>query len=336
MAIYQEESKLNFEIFIKQNRLLISYKFKYDIETLYNFFIQPSHFKEIYNEFINEFICIEGSPTLNSKGSEFIMVWKENISSKLRIQNVIETPAFKLINLYHYSIASTEFKLNTIYKFYKSTIEPGTHYSYEAVFESPQALSFHQIQFSSYDYTKVFNNFCKYVQKSTSITEHVESVVIDADLDDLWEVLEDWGKFQELAPTIADKIEYEFSNAEDKEYTHIKLMFDNCNIVHVLKLITRFKGNDSALFVVSLLNSNMKSLSQDLEFSLQSLKDGQCLLIFKHIFRQKQVIDNTFLDQLSKSKRKILTSLRDGFSMKAKSVYNSCGDSSTVDEVNEF
>jgi hypothetical protein len=263
------------------------------------------------------------------------MMWKGNASSKLRIQNVIETPTFKLINLYYYSIASTDFKLNTIYKFYKSTIEPGTHYSYEAVFENAQALSYHQIQFSSYDYTKVFNNFCKYVQKGTSIIEHVESVVIDADLNDLWEVLENWGKFQELAPTIADKVEYEFSNTKGKEYSHIKLMFDNCNIVHVLKLITSLKGEDSALFVVSLLNSNMKSLLQDLEFSLQSLKDGQCLLIFKHIFRQKQVIDTNFLEQLSKSKRKILTSLRDGLS-KAKSVYNSCCDSSTVDEVNEF
>jgi coenzyme F420-reducing hydrogenase delta subunit len=66
----------------------------------------------------------------------------------------------------------------------------------------------HQIQFNSSDYINMYNSFNKHLQHQTDIiTEQVESVVIDRNINNLWEVLQDWDKFQKLAPTIADRVE---------------------------------------------------------------------------------------------------------------------------------
>jgi hypothetical protein len=336
MEINPEENKFNIEILTKQNILRVNFKFKYDIDILYNLFIQPHHYKEIYKGFIIDYKCIKGNPYLNSIGSEFMCLWRDNNKSKLRIENVIETPTFKLLNFYIYSIESTNFRINSIYKFYKNSTESFTYHCYEFRFETPQALSFHQVQFNTSDYIKMYNTFNKYVQRQTNITEQVESVVIDTGIDSLWEVLKDWNKFRELAPTIADKVEYDEPNGGSADNSGlIKLVFekDSCNIVHVLKIQRSFKDEVRGELIVSLLNSNMKSLSQDLVFCLYSLGEGQCVLIFKHVF--KKIVDNGFLENLSKSKQIILTSLRDNFINKKNPNYAG-DDNSTLDDVIDF
>jgi hypothetical protein len=326
-----DDNKLNLEILIKQNKIKINHIFKVDIDIIYNIFIQLHHYKEIFNGLIHEIVCLEGKPILNSKGSQFKLIWRDVIT-RFRIANVIETPTFKKLNFYFYEIMPTEFCFNVLYKFYKNTTEPHlTYYSYEVAFQSPQAMSFHQIQLSSYDYIDVLINFENHVQKNVKTTEQVESVIIDCDIDSLWEVLQDWGKFKELAPMIADKVEYE----RDVGDTHIKLLFNSKggDIVHVLRVIKCFRGDREARFILSLLNSSLKSLSQDLEFSLYSLGGGQCIFIFRHVFQR--IIDKGFLKELSKNKRLILNSLRDNIVSKKKekdSIHFSCNDSTTLDE----
>jgi hypothetical protein len=46
-------------------------------------------------------------------------------------------------------------------------------------------------------------------------------------------------------------------------------------------------------FVVSLLESNMKSFPQNLFFSIYSLNERQCLLVFKHVVFKK-IIDSDY------------------------------------------
>jgi hypothetical protein len=331
MALNKDD--INLEILIKQNILRVSFSFKYDIDVLYNLFIQPCHYQEIFNECMDEVKCIKGISSLNVIGSEFKMIFRRTGECKLKVEKVIETPTFKLLDI-RFSDEPANFRFNAIYKFYKNTAEPLTHFCYEFKFRNPQELSYHQVQFNTSDYINLYNSFNNYVQKKTNLTtEQVESIVIERNINSLWEVLQDWKRFQALAPIIADRIEYKEDKDQGANGALIKLIFEknDCNIIHVLKVQSSFKNEESAELIVSLLNSNLKSLSQDLVFNLYRLREGQCLLTFKHVF--KKIVDNGYLEEFSISKRNILNLLRDNLYCEKRNAYHSCDDNSTLDDI---
>jgi hypothetical protein len=318
------DNQLTWEILVKHNKLVVSHIFKHDIDIVYKIFIRPSCYREIYGSLMHELHCINGKSMLNSLGSEFSFLWGTNINAKFRVSEVIETVTYKSLLFDYYSVEPSEFKYGLVYKFIKNTSEPLTYFTYSLIFKSPQALSFHQINFSSQEKLDILNNMSKILVKYTQCTEQVESILIDCDLTGLWQILQDWKKFHKLAPSMADCVEYD-SNIDD---VRIKLRFDNCKIEHILKLIRSHKDDCSGELVLCLYSSNMKSLAQEVLFNIHRINERQSLLIFKHIF--KRIIDQTHLLELSNSKKQILEQLRDN--LKNYLTDSTSEGNSTVDE----
>jgi hypothetical protein len=293
--------ELSYEILTQYNKFIVTHVFKYDIDDLFNIFIQPENYRDLHKPHITKFKKAKGENKLNSVGSEFQYIWSGEKHCRFRVKEVIDTPNFKSILLYYQ--VEPKFVYNIKYNFYKNTTEPCTYFIYEIIFDTFQALSHHQINFNSEEKEAMINNYYHLLTKVVKETEQVESIVLDSDINSLWALLHDWKKFHQLAPSIADEVDYEEVCNDD---VRIRLKF-NCNIEHVLKLISKYKDDYSVEYILTLLNVE-KTIPQDVYFNVISLNGYQCLFSFKHVFKRK--IDSSFLEGLSKGKRKILEQLK--------------------------
>jgi hypothetical protein len=307
MSIRDEEKKhFNFEILTKHNMIKVSHIFDEAIERVYYFYTSLMKFKEIYKDFLSDVVCINGDPSNYSIGSAYNFTWKNSFSVRFIVENIINKPHFKAVQVYYYEVEPKEFRYRCIYKFYKNTVENYTYYSYDFIFGSPPALSFFQVNFNTDDNKRLLNTIDNFVYSNAEGLEQVESIILNNDIKKVWSIITDWKVFQQHVPIIADQVEYE-KDCENK-IVLIKLRFESDKTEYFLKVLKSNVNKYDGEYRLLLFTMNSSFPNQELFFNVISLNDNQCLLTFKHMFLT--YVKPAVISDLSDNKKDILKMLK--------------------------
>jgi hypothetical protein len=307
-SISQEEvPNFNYEILMKYNKLRVTHVFTEDIEHIFSLYKTVKHFKGIHGSFIEKIDYMNSTGESFTVGSIYSFTWKNSFPVKILIEDIVETPTVKSLQLYAYDFEPHEFKFRITYTFHKSTTDNYTYYYFDSIFFTLQALSFHQVMLNNNDMKRLFMNFDSYISSDAVAVDQVESIIISVTIQKLWDVITDWKTFQQRVPIIADRVEYEKGN---DRVMLMKLLYKGDRDEYFLKVL-EYKINDyEGEYQLLLYSSNNSFSNQEMHFKLVSLGDN-CLLVFKHVFTT--YVKCSMLEEFSKNKREILVMLKKSF-----------------------
>jgi hypothetical protein len=296
----------NYEILTQHNILKNSYLFEDNIDRVYYFFKSVPHLKEMSKDIISDIICVKGTPDYYSVGSVYKFIWKNSWSVELIVEDMVNTPEYKTIQIYYYDIRPSDYRYRVTMKFYRTTVDGFTYFTYDLKFTSPQSLSFYQVNFNTNESRKLLTGYDGYISTNPECLEQVESIVLNTSMKKIWDIITDWKVFQKHVPIIASRIEYE-RNCEG-EIVLIKLNYNNDKTEYYLKVIKSCLKKYAGEFSLLLFSSSKSFPSQELHFNIIEINDSKCLLIFKHVFIN--YVNCKIIAELSINKKDILKTLK--------------------------
>jgi hypothetical protein len=144
----------------------------------------------------------------------------------------------------------------------------------------------------------------KFLSSSTDDLNQFESIIIYCDRKSAFDVISNWTVLREVAPTIADNVEYEGVPTELN--TKLKISFVAKKMICYLKVIKcdNDELSNEWLYHLECYDGKPKVPLQEIHFSVVKIKDDSCYLSFRHVFKQPVKIE--IIDTISTEKRNIL------------------------------
>ena len=204
----------------------------------------------------------------------------------------------------------TNINFTYTYNLYMSTLDYSTVLECEIDYSENQKISkpiLDLFDIAKLDFFKRLENYLN----SSIFNIQIETVLIPAGRDVVWEVVTDWTEFQRRVPLIADKVIY-----ETEEKTLGSTLIIQKGAMYECKLKVVLVENDPDSFIWEFGLDSMKTLTnipeQHICLQIERLEKELTLVTFKHEFKQN--ISAKLLNALSKEKKKILRLLKSSFS----------------------
>jgi len=157
----------------------------------------------------------------------------------------------------------------------------------------------------------MLNLWKEYFAQFTEDLYQLESIVINSTREDIWNILTDWTVLKNIAPQIADDVQYYGDRFEIG--SKIKIVSNSKNLACNLKVLkaNHEEGNENWEYHLDVYDGIPSLPLQEIHFSLVNLSENLTMVIFKHVFKVPMV--NDVIDSLSLEKKSILAQLKNHF-----------------------
>jgi ribosome-associated toxin RatA of RatAB toxin-antitoxin module len=286
-------------------KLIFYYVFKDHIDRVWDCFKSPEIYVEALKQQANTMTITKGSD-YSEVGTTVEFNWKNEIFNVFEVKEVINTKNYKMNKLYSTKLEPLDFKYTYINHFYWNTHDQTTLYKNELIFENFDALKIIDFKFNKQEKF----NLCKYIesylsQKLDDLFQY-ESILINVDLDTLWQVVTDWRLFQRHVPFIAEEINIQ-GNPTDVGAV-INVRHNAKNNKYSLKVLKVENEIDKKEYDLELFDAQPVCPKQILKFSLLAINKNHTLLSFKHEF--KEMIKHNLINSIAEEKKNILLELK--------------------------
>ena len=255
---------------------------------------------------------VEAIPVL--KGSDYSEVgtvtqfwWKGTMYNEFEVKEVINTKNYKMIRQYTTLLEPLPLKYTYISHLYWNSHDQTTLFKSELIYEDLDAFKVMDLTYtkqSKIDFCKGFEN---YMAKKLEDLFQFESILINIDIEALWQVITDWDLFQKLVPFIGEEIKHEGNPLQIGSKIHINNSIINSQYsLHVKKVLNEAEKKEYIL--ESTESTQPLCPKQNLIFSLLTIKKNFTSITFKHEFKEN--IKHSLINSVSEEKKNILLELK--------------------------
>jgi len=145
-----------------------------------------------------------------------------------------------------------------------------------------------------------------------------ESIIIEKNINSVWNLITNWKKLSEVAPLIADDVELK---GDPKNIDSvIKLFFIDKKMMCLLKVKEIDATGCNWTYHLECFDGFPKVPLQEIQFNLIKIDEDSCFLSFNHIF--KEAINPKLIMSIEPDKRKILAKIKKYFNKDATAADN--------------
>ena len=288
--------------------LIFSYVFKDNINRVWDCFRLP----EIFNQTIKnkaDNITILNGKHYGEVGTEVEYQWKNSMIIRFEVKEVINKEFYKRIRFYSTKIEPFDFKYSCVFHLHWNTIDKTTLFQHELIFDDPNSLKIIDLKHNKQEKMEMCKIIEKILAKRTEDLYQFESIIINTNIEKVWEVISDWKIFQKYVPIIGEQVDFEGGDP--------KVVGCRINIGHLskntkfsLKVLECLNSTDRKEYVLECLEGEPVSPKQELHFCLILVNEQITYLSFKHQF--KESIKYELISSISREKKHILKELKKG------------------------
>jgi ribosome-associated toxin RatA of RatAB toxin-antitoxin module len=275
---------------------------------------------EIYNSILGNYVL----DMKTTKGKSYADVGtraefrcaKLNEIIKKRVKDVENLPETKKIVFDMLITSPFEFKYLMIYTFYWNTIQRRTVFIWDFVFSLPNThqeyLAEIKIKTEEIDKKIIMKRFEEYLMRHPENLFQEESILINANINQLWEAITDWNIFKNCVPSLNGNLVYQGPPRLVDTIIHLYLTARNAEFhMKVTKVEESEEKREYSMHYFAGLPQGPK---QDLTFILYPIGEDRCLVNFRHDFRQW--VSNKQISLIENEKKSILMQLKNSFENK--------------------
>lgn len=286
-------------------KLIFYYVFKDHIDRVWECFTSPEIYSAALKQQADSMNIIKGS-TYSEVGTQVEFNWKNEIYSIFEVKEVKDSKNYKMNKLYSIKLEPLDFKYTNINHFYWNTHDQTTLYKNELIFDDLEALKIVDFKFNKQEKLGVCKHLENHLSQKLDNLNQFESILINVEIETLWQVITDWKLFQKHVPFIAEDIQLEGNPNEIGANIHIKHLAKNSRYsLKVLKVDNDIEKKD---YDLELFNAQPVCPKQFLKFSLLAINKNHTLLSFKHEF--KEMIKYNLINSIAEEKKNILIELK--------------------------
>jgi hypothetical protein len=289
------------------SKLRYTHIFQEDINNVFEMIKDHIFPKCIFEEFFKEFEFISGNTTWGLDNS-FRVVWNNLLTLVATCVEYQDNPNHKKI-IWQILEQTNNSKLILVINLFPSTIDLTTVVICEFYYDNNPFIQKNLIDVVESQKQEIVNKLEAYLKNSMTNTQ-IETIMIKANREMIWDLITDWTELQKKVPLIADKVVYE---SDDKMLGSTLTILKGNKFESTLKVIAVENNPDNFIweFGLECIKSNPKVPDQEIFLIVERLEKDLTLVTFKHVFKQN--ITWVLLNALSKDKKKILTSMKEAF-----------------------
>lgn len=291
---------------INDMRLICSYVYNDSIQRVWNCFRLPEIFNLTIKDNADHITLIKGQH-YGEVGTEVEFGWKNSFVVRFQVQEVINTEIYKKIRFYTSRIYPLDFKYSCVFHFYWNTIEKNTLFQHELIFDDPNALRVIDYKHNKQEKLDMCRMIEKILSKRTEDLIQFESIIINTNIEKVWDVISDWKTFQTYVPLIAEQVDYGGDDPRNVG-TRINIEHPSKYSKFSLRVIKSLNTEEKKEYFLELFKAEPISPKQDLKFSLIFVNDDITYLSFKHEFREP--IKFELINSITREKKHILKELK--------------------------
>lgn len=291
-----EESLIQFNQGDKYFTLKSYYIFKFKIEQVWKIISHPAKLLLSLGEWVDKLKYTEDNQIKElifeeemkfKKNSILSFRWKSIFQCKHDIKEIIETDFYKKIIFDSYAIYPFFIKYQIIYNLYWDSVEENTLLIHEVVCEENNKLFQNDQEQNIKERYVMFKKIEELLKNDLSALYQEEAIILDININQLWNIVTDWRLLKEYVPDICSEILYQGDPQELGTEMKIINKEKNKNGYTYLRVIEIVKNNQQKIKQ----NYNNENLSQSIneEDEINNL-DGK--EEFKAISNKKNISQN--------------------------------------------
>jgi hypothetical protein len=287
---------------IKTETITLNYVFYDTISRVFEAYTTPKYYSIIHSPLLNELKLLKGQNKLNSIGSEFSCIWRSTLHSKIKVLDAFDTPEIKYFTWY---VQNNMCSFTVRHTFKHISEDDITYFISDAAFDSPIYLTPQEYQLYQVEKLIFFKNAEKFLKQIFN-KRQTESIVIDTDIKNLFNVFMDWTQFVKHSPIIGQKCENLYNDMG--KLIGVKVTV-NPTFGYGLGLQKNELYEDYGELIFTCTYSQLPCALQKIYFCLHKIEENKTLLLITHEFGNH--VGWNFLGKLKFEKRIVLTQLRD-------------------------
>jgi len=287
-------------------KMLSYYVFRDHIERVWECLKSPEITCEALRPTVEAITVLKGSD-YSEVGTVVQFWWKDIMFSVFEVKEVINTKNYKMIRHFSTKLEPHTFKYTYISHLYWNTHDQTTLFKTELIFEDLDALKVMDLTISKQQKLDFCTGFENHMAKKLEDLFQFESILINIDIEALWQVITDWSLFQKLVPFIGEEIKHEGNPLQIGSKIHINNITINSEYsLHVKKVLNEAEKKE---YILECTESTQPLCpKQNLIFSLLTIKKNLTSLTFKHEFKEN--IKYSLINTVSEEKKNILLELK--------------------------
>jgi hypothetical protein len=286
-------------------KLIFHYVFKDHIERVWDCFKSPEIYANSVKTQAKSMTVTKGSD-YSEVGTTVEFYWKDEIYNEFQVQEVINTKYYKMNKLYSTKLEPLDFKYTFVNHFYWNTNDQTTLYKNELIFDDIGALKIIDFKFNKQEKLDSCRHIENYLSQKIDDLFQFESILINAEIESLWQVIKDWKSFQKKVPFIAEEVEHEGDTLKIGSKIHVNHPSKNSR--YSLKVLRVEDQDEKKELELELFDAKPACPKQILKFSLLAINKNHTLFSFKHEF--KEMIKYILINSIAEQKKNILTELK--------------------------
>jgi hypothetical protein len=289
------------------NKLRYTHIFQEDISNIFTLIKEYAITSDLFPHYFTNLEYIEGS-TVYGLNNSFKVLCYNSISLICTCIEFEDKPNHKRI-VWRINEETTNCQIVLIIDIYPSTIDLTTVVIAELYYEDDIFIYKNIIEVVDGNKQEILNKL-EYCLKNKMTNLQVETIMVKASRESVWDLVTDWIEFQKKVPLIADKVIYE---NEEKMLGSILTIYKGTKFACTLQVIVVDNDPDNFIweFGLNCIKSNPPVPNQEIYLVVERLEKELTLVTFKHFFKQN--VTWNMLNALSKEKKKILKMLKDAF-----------------------
>lgn len=286
-------------------KIVTSYVYKDLIEKVYDVFISQEAFLENYSDLLSEFILLKGE-NLGAVGTEFSFTWKNILKLKCKILENTNEPYFKYFKEKVVCNDPCDFTFYLTRFFYWNSVERTTYFVHEHYSEDPIFAKISDENTNSDEQIMILKRYENYLHKLNNNFNQTESILINKNINFVWDTITNWNLFTKVSPLIGQSVEYYGIPIEIG--TKFKVSLESKNIVYYFKVANNISNEDSREFHLECYTRDLCKPIKLLIFKLKNIADKLTFLEVKDIFLND--VKYSTIHYVSKDKKIILAELK--------------------------
>jgi uncharacterized protein YndB with AHSA1/START domain len=287
-------------------KILFYYVFRDHIERVWECLKSPEITAKSLKPKVDTLTILKGSD-FSEVGTVFQFWWKDEMFSEFEVKEVINTKNYKMIREYTTKLEPLSFKYTFTSHLYWNTHDHTTLFKSELIFDDLEALKVIDLKFTKQEKIDFCNGFENHLATRLDDLFQFESILINIDIEALWQVITDWNIFQKHVPFIGEEIKHEGNPLQIGSKIHIKNNSINSEFsLNVKKVLNEAEKKE---YVLELTESTQPQCpKQNLILSLLTIKKFLTSLTFKHEFKENTKYN--LIHSVSEEKKNILLELK--------------------------
>lgn len=288
-------------------KLVTSFVYEYPINRVYEAFRDMEVHKEILKDFLQDMKFPNGKH-FSDKGIKFSFTWKNIFKLNCEIVESINELNFKYYKHHITCVWPIYLKYFLHWYFYWDSVDETTLLVVEFEMHDSSLRNVIDENLNFEEQIIIYKKFEEYLQINTKGLEQTESILINKNVNHIWEIITNWNLFLKISPLLGEYAK--FCGNQLHVGTKFKLLEKNNENYFQVKKIIMNENEDREYHLECYDGSPCLSIKLSI-FKLKNIADKLTFLEFQHIFIDS--VKFNYIHRISKEKKRILAKLKKYF-----------------------